>query len=217
MNAQVDSFFEQAQTRKDELILLRSIILQAEMQEEFKWKAPCYTFQKKNVCMIFSFKSSFGLSFFKGAFISDSYEILEKPGDNTQNIRLIRFTNREDVNKKKQAILNYINQALELEKMGVKMVKNTESKFECIEELEIAFGKNPKLKVAFESLTPGRQRAYHMFFAAAKHTDTRFSRIHKFTDQIIDGKGMNDCTCGLSQKMPICDGAHKILKQIKTT
>lgn len=200
MNADLDHYFEKQQIRKEELNCLRSIVLNSNLKEELKWNAPCYTFQNKNVCIIFNFKNSFGVSFFKGSFIHDLYELLEKPGDNTQNVRMIKLSDLNDLVKKEKAISNYINQAIELEKIGVKIVKTTEVKFEYIEELEIAFNKNPKLKVAFESLTPGRQRAYHLFFAAAKQSETRFSRINKFTDQIIDGKGMTDCTCGLSKK-----------------
>lgn len=212
MNADLDNYFEELKIRKEELNRLRSIVLASDLKEERKWNAPCYTFQNKNVCIIFNFLNSFGVSFFKGSFIQDSYEILEKPGDNTQNVRMIKLSDTKDLNKKEKAISNYINQAIELEKNGVKIVKTPEAKFECIEELEIVFAKNPKLKTAFESLTPGRQRAYHLFFSAAKHSETRFSRINKFTDQILAGKGITDCTCGLSKKMPQCDGSHKILK-----
>ena len=212
MNADLHNYFEELKIRKEELNRLRSIVLASDLKEERKWNAPCYTFQNKNVCIILNFNNYFGVSFFKGSFIKDSYELLEKPGDNTQNVRMIKLSDEKDLNKKEKAISNYINQAIELEKIGVKIVKTPEAKFECIEELEIAFAKNPKLKTAFESLTPGRQRAYHLFFSAAKHSETRFSRINKFTDQIIDGKGITDCTCGLSKKMPQCDGSHKILK-----
>lgn len=212
MNADLDNYFEELKIRKEELNRLRSIVLASDLKEELKWNAPCYTFQNMNVCIIFNFKNSFGVSFFKGSFIQDSYEILEKPGDNTQNVRMIKLSDTKDLNKKEKAISNYINQAIELEKIGVKIVKTPEAKFESIEELEIVFAKNPKLKTAYESLTPGRQRAYHLFFSAAKHSETRFSRINKFTDQILAGKGITDCTCGLSKKMPQCDGSHKILK-----
>ena len=149
MNADLDHYFEEQKIRKEELNRLRSIVLKADLKEELKWNAPCYTYQNKNVCMIFNFKNSFGISFFKGSFIHDSYEILEKPGDNTQNVRMIKLSEIKELDKKENAISNYINQAIELEKIGVKIVKTTEAKFECIEELEIAFAKNPKLKVAF--------------------------------------------------------------------
>ena len=100
MNPELDNFFEDLKIRKEELILLRSIILLADLKEELKWNLPCYTFQNKNVCMIFNFKNSFGVSFFKGAFINDSYELLEKPGDNTQNVRMIKLSEIEDLDKR---------------------------------------------------------------------------------------------------------------------
>ena len=81
------------------------------------------------------------------------------------------------------------------------------------DELLAQFKKSASFKKAFNALTPGRQRAYHMFFAAAKQSETRISRIEKFIPRILDGKGMNDCTCGLSKRMPNCDGSHKFLKK----
>ena len=81
------------------------------------------------------------------------------------------------------------------------------------EELQSKLDEKPDFKSAFLSLTPGRQRAYNLFFSAPKQTKTRESRIEKYTQQILNGKGLNDCTCGLSKKLPACDGSHKYLKK----
>jgi len=75
----------------------------------------------------------------------------------------------------------------------------------------MALDKNPALKTAFNALTPGRQRAYNLYFSEAKQPKTRETRIEKYTQRILDGKGFNDCICGLSKKMPGCDGSHKFI------
>ena len=61
-----------------------------------------------------------------------------------------------------------------------------------VEEFEQVLKKNAKLKKAFESLTPGRQRAYLLFFSSAKQSTTRVARIEKCTPDILAGKGLND-------------------------
>jgi uncharacterized protein YdeI (YjbR/CyaY-like superfamily) len=48
------------------------------------------------------------------------------------------------------------------------------------------------LKTAFDALTPGRQRAYILYFSAAKQSKTQESRVEKYTQKILDGKGLND-------------------------
>ena len=48
------------------------------------------------------------------------------------------------------------------------------------------------LKTAFDALTPGRQRAYILYFSEPKQSKTRESRIEKCTQQILNGKGLND-------------------------
>ncbi len=80
---------------------------------------------------------------------------------------------------------------------------------DCPEELENIFKKDAKLKTAFYALTPGRQRAYLIYFTAPKQSETRTTRIKKYASKILCGKGFNDCTCGFSNRMPNCDGSHK--------
>lgn len=47
-------------------------------------------------------------------------------------------------------------------------------------------------KKAFESLTPGRQRGYLLYFSSAKQAKIREARIEKYIPQILKGKGLDD-------------------------
>jgi uncharacterized protein YdeI (YjbR/CyaY-like superfamily) len=162
--------------------------------------------------MLGNFKDNCVISFFKGSLLQDSEGFLSKPGENSQVFRIIRFKTMYDFINVEPFLKAYIFEAIEIEKSGAKLPTLDISTIEIPEELTQNFKENEQFKKAFESLTPGRQRAYIMFFAAAKNVQTRFDRIEKFKNQIMDGKGMNDCTCGLSRKMPACDGSHKILR-----
>jgi len=48
------------------------------------------------------------------------------------------------------------------------------------------------LETAFDALTPGRQRAYLLYFSAPKQSKTREARVEKCMEQILHGKGLND-------------------------
>lgn len=60
------------------------------------------------------------------------------------------------------------------------------------QELERKFAELPALKRAFEALTPGRQKAYLLYFSEPKQSKTRESRIEKYIPRILDGLGLND-------------------------
>lgn len=212
MNAKVDTFLNSATKWQLELTKLRQIALDCELEEAFKWGFPCYMFQNANVISINTFKTSCTLLFFKGALLKDPQAILEKPGQNSQSARVIRFTTVDDIVQLESSLKAYIQAAIEIEKAGLKVVTEPSNALVMPEELEEKFEKNEALKSAFESLTPGRRRAYLMHFLDGKQAKTRVARIEKWTPQILEGKGLNDCTCGLSQKMPGCDGSHKRLK-----
>ncbi len=211
MNTQVDEFLDKAEKWQNELSKLRSILLECGLNEEFKWRTPCYTFQNKNIILLGGFKEWCIISFLKGVLLNDENNILIAAGENSQSAKIIKFTNVEEIIKLKPILKAYIFEAMEVEKLGlkVKLKKNDEIKF--IEELQQKLDKNIDFKTAFEKLTLGRQRGYTMFFSAAKQSKTRIARIEKYTQQILNGKGINDCTCGMSKKMPSCDGSHKFL------
>lgn len=192
MNPMVDEYVSKAKKWQEEFKKLRMIILDCELTEELKWNKPCYTFQKSNIVIIQGFKEYCALMFFKGALVNDPNGILIKPGENSQAQRQIRFTNVQEI-VEMEAILNaYINGAIEVEKSGLEVNFKKTTEFNIPEELQKKFDEIPELKTAFEGLTPGRQRAYILYFSQAKQSKTRESRIEKYMQQILNGKGLND-------------------------
>ena len=211
-NPAVEEYLTQLQNWQTEATKLRKILLKSPLTEELKWRSPCYTFQNKNVVILGCFKDFCSLSFFKGALLKDPDQVLTRPGKNSRAARLIRFTSLQEINDLEPVVQSYILEAIELERAGRKVDLQQEAELELPHELQDQFKNNPALKKAFTALTPGRQRAYIIYFSTAKQSQTRVSRIEKLTPQILDGKGLHDCTCGLSRKLPRCDGSHKSLR-----
>jgi uncharacterized protein YdeI (YjbR/CyaY-like superfamily) len=175
----------------EELLLLRSIILQTGLTEELKWSMPCYTLNGKNILMLAAFKDYFSLSFFKGSLLKDELSLLISPGENSNAVRQFRFTDTKQIIKIKKVILQYIQESIAIEQSGVKIIA-TKSEKEIIPELQEAFDQNPKLETAFYKLTPGRQRGYLIYFSDAKQSATRTARIQKYVAKILAGQGFHD-------------------------
>ncbi|PUB01418.1 YdeI family protein [Paenisporosarcina sp. OV554] len=192
MNPKVDEFLSKAKKWNEEYEKLRNIVLDCELTEEFKWMHPCYTFEKKNIVLIHGFKEYCALLFHKGALLLDAHGILIQQTENVQAARQIRFTNVQEIVEMETILKAYIYEAIEVEKAGleVNFKKNTE--FIIPEELQNKFDEIPALKTAFEALTPGRQRAYILYFSQPKQSKTRQSRVEKYMQQILNGKGLND-------------------------
>ncbi len=212
MNPKVDEFINNAKKWQLEIEQLRVLLLDCGLTEEFKWRTPCYSFQEKNVVLIGSFKAFCTLSFFKGTLLQDTNKILSKPGENSQAVRFFKFTNLSEIQELKPIIKNYIYEAIEIEKAGLKVSFKSNTELELVEELQNTLAEDAVLKTAFESLTPGRQRAYNLYFSAPKQSKIRVSRIENYIPRILNGKGFHDCVCRLSKKMPTCDGSHKYIR-----
>lgn len=212
MNPKVDEFLGKAKRWQQEMELLRNILLDCQLTEELKWRQPCYTFQDTNIILIGGFKEYCTLSFFKGVLLKDTDNLLEAPGENSQSVRMIKFRNSQEIVDKEAVLKAYIYEAIEVEKAGLKVELKESNDLDFPEELLQKFAENPTFQKAFESLTPGRQRGYNLFFTGSKQSKTRTTRIEKYLQQILDGKGINDCTCGLSKKWPRCDGSHKNIR-----
>lgn len=209
LNPKVDDFLSEAKTWKEEFVKLREIVLGCELTEEFKWMHPCYTLNGKNIVLIHGFKDYCALLFHKGALLKDAEKILIQQTENVQSARQIRFTTLQEIAEMESTIKAYIQEAIEVEKTGLEVKVEKNKEIIIPEELQTKFDELPALKTAFEALTPGRQRAYILHFTQPKQAKTRESRIMKSIERILIGKGLNDCICGLSKRMPNCDGSHK--------
>jgi uncharacterized protein YdeI (YjbR/CyaY-like superfamily) len=192
MNPAVDFYFNKANKWQKEVEKLRTIILDCHLTEELKWGVPCYTHNKKNVVLIHDFKEYCALLFFKGALLKDTHGILIQQTENVQAGRQIRFTNIREINEQKATLKAYIFQAVEVEKAGLKVTMKKHTELVFPEELQQKFDDNPAFKTAFTALTPGRQRAYNLYFSAPKQSKTREARVEKSVQQILDGKGLTD-------------------------
>ena len=198
MNPKVDWYFIKNQKWQKEIEQLRMIVLDCGLNEELKWGCPCYTFpapagrQKKNIVLIHVFKEYCAFLFFKGALLNDANGILIQQTKNVQVPRQVRFTNVREIIKMEKMLKAYIYEAIEVEKVGLKVNLKKTAEVTMPEEFQKKLNKNAALKKAFYTLTPGRQRGYLLHFSAPKQSKTRESRIEKSMKQILKGKGLND-------------------------
>lgn len=192
MNPSVDFYFDKNTKWQKEIEQLRKIALDCGLEEKLKWGCPCYTYQGSNVVLIHVFKEYCAFLFFKGALLSDANGILIQQTKNVQAARQIRFTNVQEIVKMKKILKACICEAIEVEKAGLKVTLKKTAAYDVPEEFQKALNKSSALKTAFKALTPGRQRAYLLYFSQAKQAKTREERIEKYTKHILKGKGLND-------------------------
>jgi len=192
MNPKVDWFFNKDTRWKEAFAKLRDIALDTGLTEELKWGHPCYTLKGKNVFLMHGFNDYCALLFHKGTLLKDDNGILVQQTANVQSARQIRFTSAAQIKRMERTIMLYMQEAIEVEKAGLKVELKKTAEFDMPDEFKNALKEMPGLKKAFHALTPGRQRGYLLHFSAAKQAKTREARIEKNIERIMAGKGIDD-------------------------
>jgi uncharacterized protein YdeI (YjbR/CyaY-like superfamily) len=192
MNPEVEWFFNKPTKWQEEYAELRMLVLECGLEEELKWGCPCYTLQKNNIVLIHGFKNYCALLFMQGALLKDPKKILVQQTENVQSARQIRFKDIHDLIKNRSTLKTYIKEAITIYKAGLKVEFKKTTEYKIPEEFQTVLDDMPELKIAFEALTPGRQRGYLLYFSAPKQTKTRENRIEKYLQRILDGKGLDD-------------------------
>ena len=192
-NAQVEAFLRKDSQWQSAYQYLRTLIFnETELEEQYKWMHPCYTLNNKNVVLIHGFKHYVALLFHKGALLEDQYGTLVQQTEKVQAARQLRFTSLKEIEQRRDEILYYVKQAIQVEQQGKTVTLKETADYEMPEELASKFDEMPELKTAFESLTPGRQRQYMYYIGQAKRSQTRHNRVEKYVNLILDGTGMMD-------------------------
>ena len=191
-NPKVDAVLNRETNWQEEFAELRSIALECELTEELKWGVPCYTFQNSNIVLIHGFKAYCAMLFIQGALLKDDKNILIQQTENVQSARQVRFTSLSEITGMRAVLKDYIQEAIEVQKAGLKVDFKKTKEFAVPEEFQIKLDNMPALKTAFEALTPGRQRGYLLHFSSAKQSKTREARIEKAMPKILEGKGLDD-------------------------
>ena len=173
------------------LIDLRRLCLEPGLVEKVKWAHPCYMRGDRNIAILGAYRNDFRISFFNAALLKDPKHLLERQGPNTRHPDMIRFTDNAQVAELSPVILSYLKEAMGYADRGIKPPKER-SDLELPDELEEALNSDPELAVAFYSLTPGRQKSYVINVNSAKKTETRISRVAKFRNRILAGKGATE-------------------------
>ena len=190
--SKIEAYFETEHPFKDAILTLRSIVNRTALEETFKWSAPVYTLDGKNVAGLGRFKHHFGVWFFNGSLINDKYGRLHNAQEGkTKALRQLRYTDASEI--KEDELLYYLNEAISNQKKGLEVKAAKPSKNIALPvELTQAFSEDQNLEKAFKALTPGRQKEYAEHIASAKQEKTRLSRLEKATPLILDGKGLHD-------------------------
>ena len=212
MDERIESFYAEAKLWRPELARLRELALEAGLDEAFKWRGPCYLWEGRNVAVIGGFKAHCVLAFFKGALLVDPLNLLAKQGPNTESSRSFQFTSLDQIERHAPDVRDFLRQAIQIERDGLTVPTTPPEEAPVPEAFERRFAADADLKAAFYALTPGRRKAYFQHVAAAKQAATQERRIDQALPRIFDGKGLHDCVCGLSKRMPACDGSHRALK-----
>ena len=215
MDNRVAAFYEGAPRWNAELARLREVVLATGLEEVYKWRAPVYLWEGKNIAVVGGFKAHCVPSFFKGALLKDPHGLLVPQGANTETSRSFQFTGVDAIKRHATVIEAFIREAIAIEREGWTVPTTPVDELPVPVELAQRLQADAAFRMAFESLTPGRRKAYYQHIAAAKQAKTRESRVEQIGPRVLAGKGLNDCICGMSKRMPACDGSHRELKAMR--
>ncbi len=187
---EVDEYIARSENWSSEMAALRPLLLGCGLTEELKWAKPCFSHGSANIVIMQEMKKFLALMFFKGELLTDADGVLEPNGPNSRSASRMCFTSVDDVQRLGETVISYVGEAIQVEEDGLEVGPPPE--LVLVEELQARLDSDAALQEAFDALTPGRQREYHLHISGAKQAVTRESRIDKCVPKILSNKGFRD-------------------------
>lgn len=187
------NYFETQERWKEELLYLRSLIVETELEEAFKWNFPVYTLGKKNLIGLGATKKYFVVWFFQGVFLTDRAGLLTNAQEGkTKAMRQWRFTNLDQVNDK--LLLEYVEEAIQNQRDGLEMkpVRKKKPQIAIAPELEQLLIMDTDVRLLYEQLSVAKQNEFNEYITNAKRKATKASRLEKVVGMLRAGEGLND-------------------------
>ncbi len=189
----VEAYYAAEHHFKEGIDILRKLAIKANAEETFKWQAPVYGINGKNVFWIARFKNHFGIGFFNGVFLSDPKNVLiNVQKGKTMAMRHWHFKSTDELDE--NAVFAYILESLENQRKGLVLApaKKQGGKVKIPELLNKELEDNPKANEEFQKLSDYKKKEYAEYIGTAKQEKTKLSRLAKIMPMIAEGKGLND-------------------------
>ena len=191
-----------------EVEALLSVLRRADLDEGIKWGSPTWADAGQNVANLGLRKDHAVVGFFRGALLPDPQRHLETPGEHSRHVRTLAFADLDAVREKTPVLEAFLAEAIELTRAGTKVPRLSPDEVDLPDELVDRMDADPDFAECFWGMTPGRRRGHALHIGGAKTPKGRASRLERCAERILLGKGIHDCICGKSQRMPRCDGSH---------
>ena len=116
----LEAYFAKESPFKEGMARLREIALKTALEEDYKWGAPVYTIDGKNVLGIMGFKGHYGVWFFNGIFLSDPKKVLTNAQEG--KTKAMRHWKLKSNAFDRTTVLAYMEEAIENQRKGLKII-----------------------------------------------------------------------------------------------
>ncbi|MBI5775547.1 MAG: YdeI/OmpD-associated family protein [Verrucomicrobia bacterium] len=149
-----------------------------DLTESIKWNNLCFS-GRKLVCGIAACKNHLALIFFRGTELPDPAKLFTPGGENNTNIRSLRFTTLDGVNRRALQELLHAAVELDADPMIPPAPKVKRAPWPVPDYFQRALAKKQNRAAAenFRALSPSCQREYLVWLTTARRPETRARRL----------------------------------------